>query len=337
MATGYSVPTSEIDISSADVSASSGSVTAVEGPTKKVKPTPAEWAGDCGSCTLPRERNNFPALAATTSSAAAVNIHGQTQSSSESAISGTTSSSLRQRRAKLATAKIAAARVALAEARLAEIQAEAEIGDEESSDSVGRRNADVLSDFDNDEPNSQGQVENANGQQVSPTEESERTGSASTPKPSTYDVVRQSAGDTTQDDVFSLAVTFPRVSPQRSTSTAEAGSSTQTINDLLLLQRSPTTDVVTFSSTQYVDVDTPTNGVWPGELPGAQPAATKSTYILNHIVNNHEGSNYGHIVQNTQMLQQNIQSAVNTTIHIAEERHLGVINELVDSAEQAHA
>ena len=37
------------------------------------------------------------------------------------------------------------------------------------------------------------------------------------------------------------------------------------------------------------------------------------------------------------MLQQNIQSAVNTTIHIAEERHLGVINELVDSAEQAHA
>ncbi len=168
MATGYSVPASEIDISSADASVSSGPVSVVEGPTKKVKPTPADWAGDGGSCTLPRERYNFPALAATTSSAAAVNIHGQTQSSSESSISGTTSSSLRQRRAKLATAKIAAARVVLAEARLAEIQAEADIGDEASSDSIGRRNADVLSDLDNDEPYLQVQVENANGQQVSP-------------------------------------------------------------------------------------------------------------------------------------------------------------------------
>ena len=69
----------------------------------------------------------------------------------------------------------------------------------------------------------------------------------------------------------------------------------------------------------------------------AEAAATKSTYILNHIVSNHDGCNYGHIAQNTQTLQQNIQSAVDTTIHIAEERHLGVINELVDSAEQAHA
>ena len=50
-----------------------------------------------------------------------------------------------------------------------------------------------------------------------------------------------------------------------------------------------------------------------------------------------DGCNYGHIVQNTHMIQQNIQSAVDTTIHVAEERHLGVIDEVVDSADQAHA
>ena len=69
----------------------------------------------------------------------------------------------------------------------------------------------------------------------------------------------------------------------------------------------------------------------------AEAAATKSTYILNHIVNNHDGCNYGSLTQNTQVFQQNMQSAVNTMIHIAEERHLGVVGNLVDSAEQAHA
>ena len=37
------------------------------------------------------------------------------------------------------------------------------------------------------------------------------------------------------------------------------------------------------------------------------------------------------------MIQHNIQSAVATTIHMAEERHSGVINELVGNAEQVHA
>ena len=64
----------------------------------------------------------------------------------------------------------------------------------------------------------------------------------------------------------------------------------------------------------------------------AKADATKPTYILNHTVNNHEGCNFGNIVQSTQMIQHNIQSAVDTTIHMAEERHLGVINELVDDA-----
>ena len=122
---------------------------------KKVKPMPAEGAGDGGSCTLPRERNNFPALAATTSLAATVKIHGQTQSSSDSSVSETISSSSRQRRAKLATAKIAAARVALAEARLAETEAEADLVDDASMDSISRRNADVLSDPGDDEPHLQ--------------------------------------------------------------------------------------------------------------------------------------------------------------------------------------
>jgi len=139
MATGYSVPTSERDISSADVSASSGSFTAVQGPMKKAKPMPTTVVGDGGSCTVFRGSNNFPALAAITSSVPTVNMHGQMQSSSESSVSGTISSSSRLRRAKLATAKIAAARVVLAEARLAEIQADADLGDDASSDSNARR------------------------------------------------------------------------------------------------------------------------------------------------------------------------------------------------------
>ncbi len=295
MATGYSVPTSERDTSSADVSASSGSCTAVQGPMKKVKPMLAEGAGDGGSCTLPRERknNNFPALAATTSSAATVKIHGQTQSSSDSSVSETISSSSRQRRAKLAAARIAAARVALAEARLAEIEADADLFDDASMDSISRRNADVLCDPGDDEPHLQVQAENAYGQQVSPTSHSERTESASTPTPSIYDDFRQRVGNTTQDDVFSLDNTFPRVLPQRSTFMAEAGSIPQTISDL---QGSPTTEVVTFSSTQGVDVDTPMNGIGLVGSPVAEAAAAMPTYILNHIVNNHDGCNYGHIV-----------------------------------------
>ena len=220
MATGYSVPTSERDISSADVSASSGSFTAVEGPMKKAKPMPAEGAGDGGSCTLPRKGNNFPALAATTCSVATVKIHGQTQSSSESSVSGTNSSTSRQRRARLAAARIAAARVVLAEARLAEIEANEDLVDDASADSIGRRNDDVLSDLDND-------ASNAYVQPVSPTNLSERTGSASTPTPSIYDDFRQRVGNTTQDDAFSLDNTFPRVLPQRSTFTAEAGGYSQ--------------------------------------------------------------------------------------------------------------
>ena len=223
MATGYSVPTSERDISSADVSASSGSFTAVEGPMKKAKPMPAEGAGDGGSCTLPRKGNNFPALAATTCSVATVKIHGQTQSSSDSSVSETISSSSRQRRAKLAAARIAAARVALAEARLAEIEADADLVGDASADSIGRRNDDVLSDLDNDASYLQAQAENAYVQPVSPTNLSERTGSASTPTPSIYDDFRQRVGNTTQDDVFSLDITFPRVPLQRSIFTAEAG------------------------------------------------------------------------------------------------------------------
>ena len=304
---------------------------------KKAKPMPTTVVGDGESCTVSRGSNNFPALAAITSSVPNVNMHGQMQSSSESSVSGTISSSSRLRRAKLATAKIAAARVALAEARLAEVQADADLGDDASSDSNARRYTDVLSDHDNDEPNEQVQVNEACGPQVSPTGSSERTRSASTQNLSIYDVFRRNVGDTTQDDVFSLDITCPRVSPQRSTSTAEAGSTPQTINDLLQLPRSSFTQVETFSSTQHVDVDTPMSGVRPGGSPVAEAAATKSTYILNHIVNNHEGCNYGHIVQNTQMIQHNIQSAVDTTIHMAEERHLGVISELVENAEQIHS
>ena len=70
----------------------------------------------------------------------------------------------------------------------------------------------------------------------------------------------------------------------------------------------------------------------------ANADATKSTYILNHTVsNNHEGCNFGNIAQDTQMIQHNIQSAVDTTIHMAEERHSGVVSELVGNAEQVHA
>ena len=165
---------------------------------------PAEGAGDGGSCTLPRKGNNFPALAATTCSVATVKIHGQTQSSSESSVSGTNSSTSRQRRARLAAARIAAARVALAEARLAEIEANEDLVDDASADSIGRRNDDVLSDLDNDASYLQAQAENAYGQPISPTNLSERTGSASTPTPSIYDDVRQRVGNTTQNDVFFL-------------------------------------------------------------------------------------------------------------------------------------
>ena len=49
----------------------------------------------------------------------------------------------------------------MAAARLAEVEATAELGDDASSDSNARRNADVLSDLDNDEPNQQVQVEQA--------------------------------------------------------------------------------------------------------------------------------------------------------------------------------
>ena len=194
MATGYSVPTSERDISSADVSASSGSFTAVQGPMKKAKPMPTTVVGNGGSCTVFRGSNNFPALAAVTSSVPTVNMHGQMQSSSESSVSGTISSSSKLRRAKLATAKIAAARVVLAEARLAEIQADADLGDDASSDSNARRNADVLSDLDNDEPNEQVQVEQAFGPQVSPTSSSERTRSALTQNLPIDETVRRNVG-----------------------------------------------------------------------------------------------------------------------------------------------
>ena len=140
---------------------------------KKAKPMPTTVVGDGVSCTVSRGSNYFPALAAITSSVPNVNMHGQMQSSSESSVSGTISSSSRLRRARLATAKIAAARVALAEARLAEAHADADLGDDASSDSNARRYTDVLSDHDNDEPNEQVQVDEC-GPQVSPTGSSER-------------------------------------------------------------------------------------------------------------------------------------------------------------------
>ncbi len=305
---------------------------------KRAKPMPTTVVGDGGSCPVFRGNYNLPALAAVTSAVPTMNIHGQRQSSSESSISGTISSSTKLRRAKLATAKIAAARVALAAARLAEVEAAAELGDDASSDSNARRNADVLSDFDHDEPNQQVQVSQAFGQPVSPTSSSEGTRSAFTRILPIDESVRRNVGNTTQDDVFSQDVAYPRVSPQRSTSTAEAGSTHYTTNDLAQLPRSTITQVETSSSTQHFDVDQPMSGVGAGGSPMANYDATKSTYILNHTVNNnHEGCNYGNIVQNTQMIQHNIQSAVDTTVHMAEERHSGVINELVGNAEQVHA
>ena len=164
MATGYSVPTSDRDISSADVSASSGSFTAVQGPTKKAKPMPAEGASDGGSCTLPRTGNIVPALAATSCSMASVRLHGQTQSSSESSVSGTNSSASRQRRANLA-----AARRALAEARLEEVEANNDLVAGSTAGSVGRRIDDVLSDLDDDASYLPAQTENAHEYPISPT------------------------------------------------------------------------------------------------------------------------------------------------------------------------
>ena len=213
MATGYSVPPSERDVSSADVSASSGSCTAVQGPKKKAKPMPADGAGDGGSCTLPRTGNIVPALAATFCSKASVKLHGQTQSSSESSVSGTTSIASRQRRAATA-----AARRALAEARLEEIEANNDLAAGSTAGSVGRRMDDVRSDPDDDASHLMVSTEETREHPTSPIQLSERTESASTseartPTPtSIYEDFSQRVGNTATNDVFSFNNTFPHCS-----------------------------------------------------------------------------------------------------------------------------
>ena len=131
---------------------------------------PAEEASDGGSCTLPRTGNIVPALAATFCSIASVRLHGQTQSSSESSVSGTNSSASRQRRANLA-----AARRALAEALLEEVEANNDLAAGSTAGSVGRRMDDVRSDLDDDASHLLAQTEDTHEYPTSPTLLSERT------------------------------------------------------------------------------------------------------------------------------------------------------------------
>ena len=292
---------------------------------------PADGAGDGGSCTLPRTGNIVPALAATFCSKASVKLHGQTQSSSESSVSGTTSIASRQRRAATA-----AARRALAEARLEEIEANNDLAAGSTAGSVGRRMDDVRSDPDDDASHLMVSTEETREHPTSPIQLSERTESASTseartPTPtSIYEDFSQRVGNTATNDVFSFNNTLPLVPLQRSTSTAEAGSIPQTINDLFF-QGSPTTEVGIFPSTRDVDMDTPINVIGEGMPSVAETAAATPTYILNNIINNHDGCSFGHIAQSTHMHQ----SAVDNAIHVAEELHRSVIHEVLGSANQA--
>src|SRR5665648_862085 len=82
---------------------------------------------------------------------------------------------------------------------------------------------------------------------------------------------------------------------------------------------------------------TPTVGVGGRKLPLAEAGMTSPIYILNHTVNNHDACHYGDVIQNTHMIQQNVQAAVVSTMNVAEERHMAVIHEVVDSANQALA
>ena len=46
----------------------------------------------------------------------------------------------------------------------------------------------------------------------------------------------------------------------------------------------------------------------------AEAGTASPTYILNHIVNNHDVCHYGDVIQNTHMIQQNVQAAVESTM-----------------------
>ncbi len=56
------------------------------------------------------------------------------------------------------------------------------------------------------------------------------------------------------------------------------------------------------------------NGIGQAGSLVAEAAAAMPAYILNHIVSNHDGCNYGHIAQTTLVIQQNIQSAVDRSL-----------------------
>ena len=266
MATGYSVPTSELDGSSnMNLSNSSGSVNAHEAPAKKAKPTSAEVQGVGGSCILPSVGRALPALPATVCSLASVRLHGQTSSSSDSSVSGVTSRASRQRQAMAAANRaLADARVRAAEALVEEIAAK----DAESiAGSAGRRLEDVRSDQGEDVSHQPLPTDGTDEYPPTPTLLSEATGSASSaeaglqPLSSIYDEFSQRIGNADTEEMFTFNQTFPIVPSLRSSSSAEAGTTPPSMYDLMLVEL-PSAEAVMPSDALDIDMFTPTVGVW---------------------------------------------------------------------------
>ena len=142
--TGYSAPTSELDISSVvNLSNSTGSTTVVPAPTKRSRndttPDTAAIPTQVGSPVGGVYTTHAtPAMVATSIHVDQPNIY-LNQTSSSSSVSVTSAAS-RQRRADLARAKRE-----LAEARLEELEADLELAAGSQAGSVGRRLEDVQS------------------------------------------------------------------------------------------------------------------------------------------------------------------------------------------------
>jgi hypothetical protein len=159
---------------------------------------------------------------------------------------------------------LADARVRAAEALVEEIAAK----DAESiAGSAGRRLDDVHSDQGEDVFHQPLPSDGTDEYPPTPTLSSEASGSASAaeagsqPLSPFYDEFSQRIGNADTQEMFIFNQTFPIVPSLRSSSSAEAGTTPPSMNDLMLREE-PSAEATMPSDALDIDMCTPTVGVW---------------------------------------------------------------------------